>query len=1684
MIVRSFRFRRLVPTAATLVAALFAAGASAQPSFYEAEPNNNPAEANKVRGAVTIMGAFEGQDQDAFEWTVSDVDAQKRWTIELLGIPGSVTSTEIFRLAFAENGVDVLAKTKLLEINSNGIKPGRAEDLIFEPGEYYLGVARAGRSSGGYRLDVHQGRKLLLDKRAKSYDRQEASHKLKLRSEYAAFLDSPESWFQFELGDEEAGLRWQVKGQVPVGEKARGSVVDADGKTLSRVTGDNRGFLSSSDLELGPGSYFVNLPGKEGGAIRAIEVASTGPRVDAKPDVPAVSDSRPRATTSRWELAERVDLAEPFRGRFGKAKDLHYFAFSLDEPVVADVLTLRLEADTDRKVDLCLLDSQGKNLQCRRATGGVELLDLVLSAGEWGLSALGHTGNESDFTVALSSQGPIPSDSEAEPNDTAVQATGMTAEQEIHGRFAMKDEDFFSLLVTGDPQLWRFDVSGKGIVEIRYHDGAGVQSQLVRPDSGASAVSLSNLFLMPGKHHIAVKGLNGTYTLSAEALGPPHPDSELEPNDDASRAEILALGQNRFGTLESSGETDYYRFSLANDEHLRLSVEPPGDGQLHVWLDYTSKQIATQRTNGSQPAVLQGMFPPGDYQIRLGRSKPSRDRYHVKLERLPRFGCSVDCEPVQKRKIDFGDGNHPTSIADPLAVDIGLVPDADTVAAYLRLGQRVPARVRLQNKGVAPLTLELETATSDHRWSAVPAESNIALGPGETQVVALDIEVPPDAWGGQPVVISVRAFDGSGAQAETMVEIGVEGRADPVHSALAWPVPDEMLGGLNLAWSELGGNVVGVEEGSKPLAIPGVGRYMDLLVDGRVRPGVGPILEPGREVEALPITVKLAGSKPHEVVGILLNPVGRYNANQYLDEFELQLSADGTNFTTALRGRLKQLPQEQAFALEEPTPARYARLVVLTFHTGNLRQGGGVGEWKVVARPGIDISGASAWNLADPDLGGHVVWSRPVISGEWDRHILTEEKEHPSTYLLTGQSLEWAVSFQHQRAARITRFEWVDSQKVKPETRIDKVSVSVAVASPIGPWTKVAEWDRTRSPGELVLDEHVWARYVRFTYTGPKEKSRRYAPETLRIFEQPSDASYRSILGEWGDTSWPAQYELTQGLVLDADTETASGNNSRATAASLAFDQRIAGSVMLGEEEDWYKVVVPANGNTLKINLSGVPTLRTVVRLLDSSGSEVHLLEAGSQPDFRRYRAVVEPGQTYYLEVAEPPRAVVFAFDNSGSVTAFKTAIYRAVNAYAGDLLPGRDVANILPFGDSFLMSDWIGEPYILRMVLNDYDREAVSSEAEKSLFRSAKALEPRPGTKAVVMVTDAATPRFSAMWDALETVQPRVFTMRVGHADNTGLYEDLMQSWARVNDGHYDFLSTQGEMDRAFDRAATLLRQPAAYSLEASASFERDPGPGKLEIVSGDKNLGGAVALILDASGSMLKRMEGTRRIEIAKDLLSKAVTEHIPAGTPVALRVFGHKEANSCRTDLVVPMKPLDPAAVAKTLDGINAKNLAKTPIADSLAKIESDLKGAKGKRVVVLVTDGEETCDGDPAAVLQKLADRGIDLRLEIVGFAIADDDLKQQFEGWAKQGGGRYFDAGDAASLERSLAEALQVPYSVFDQNGSLVAQGTVDGEVMELDAGQYRVTIATSPPTTIEDVEVRGGQQVVLEAGGS
>lgn len=219
-----------------------------------------------------------------------------------------------------------------------------------------------------------------------------------------------------------------------------------------------------------------------------------------------------------------------------------------------------------------------------------------------------------------------------------------------------------------------------------------------------------------------------------------------------------------------------------------------------------------------------------------------------------------------------------------------------------------------------------------------------------------------------------------------------------------------------------------------------------------------------------------------------------------------------------------------------------------------------------------------------------------------------------------------------------------------------------------------------------------------------------------------------------------------------------------------------------------------------------------------------------------------------------------------------------------------------------------------------------------------------------------------------------------------------------------------------------------------------------------------GGIEIILDASGSMLKQEGGVRRIETAKKTLLNLTRNTLPGGTPFALRVFGHKEAGSCRTDLEIPLAPLDAGGVAAKIGSINAINLAKTPIAASLAASAKDMASAQGPRAVILLTDGEETCEGDPAAEIEKLRAAGVDVRVNIVGFAIGDAKLKEQFRYWARLGDGEYFDAARPEELAGAMEQALAVGFEVLNAAGQPVAEGVAGGESVELPAGTYRVRI--------------------------
>lgn len=253
--------------------------------------------------------------------------------------------------------------------------------------------------------------------------------------------------------------------------------------------------------------------------------------------------------------------------------------------------------------------------------------------------------------------------------------------------------------------------------------------------------------------------------------------------------------------------------------------------------------------------------------------------------------------------------------------------------------------------------------------------------------------------------------------------------------------------------------------------------------------------------------------------------------------------------------------------------------------------------------------------------------------------------------------------------------------------------------------------------------------------------------------------------------------------------------------------------------------------------------------------------------------------------------------------------------------------------------------------------------------------------------------------------------------------------------------------------------------SVLARAPLKVTPGkvePGLVRVTLSSRGSGsgpgpGAVEVILDASGSMLQRIGGQRRIDIAKRTLGKLTGETIPAGTPFALRVLG-RGSDSCQSELDIPFAPLDRAAAGLKLAALQAKNNARTPIGASLEKVADDLGAARGERVVILVTDGEETCGGNPARTIAKLVQSGVEVRVNIVGFAVDDDKLAATFEAWSHAGGGNYFDARDAKSLSAAFTQAVRPAFELTDAQKNVVAKGLVGGDPVRVLPGTYAVTL--------------------------
>lgn len=271
----------------------------------------------------------------------------------------------------------------------------------------------------------------------------------------------------------------------------------------------------------------------------------------------------------------------------------------------------------------------------------------------------------------------------------------------------------------------------------------------------------------------------------------------------------------------------------------------------------------------------------------------------------------------------------------------------------------------------------------------------------------------------------------------------------------------------------------------------------------------------------------------------------------------------------------------------------------------------------------------------------------------------------------------------------------------------------------------------------------------------------------------------------------------------------------------------------------------------------------------------------------------------------------------------------------------------------------------------------------------------------------------------------------------------------------------------------------PAAPTAAPAADTGSDPGTLTVRAAEGETIGAGLdnIYLIMDASGSMLARVGEVRKIDIARTAMGDLV-QNLPESSNVALRTYGRQRPDDCSdVELVTPLAPLDRGNLAAQIAAIEPINLSRTPIGSSLAQIPNDLGAVTGETLVVLMSDGEENCDGDPVAVARQLhADRP-NLRINVVGFNIAPE-LRDKLVAVATAGGGSYFDANDVAQLSAALREAIKPIYRVFDPQGNEVGSALV-GEAITLPAGDYTVLIGTGATQIEQQIDVRGQMATVV-----
>lgn len=171
---------------------------------------------------------------------------------------------------------------------------------------------------------------------------------------------------------------------------------------------------------------------------------------------------------------------------------------------------------------------------------------------------------------------------------------------------------------------------------------------------------------------------------------------------------------------------------------------------------------------------------------------------------------------------------------------------------------------------------------------------------------------------------------------------------------------------------------------------------------------------------------------------------------------------------------------------------------------------------------------------------------------------------------------------------------------------------------------------------------------------------------------------------------------------------------------------------------------------------------------------------------------------------------------------------------------------------------------------------------------------------------------------------------------------------------------------------------------------------------------------LVFDGSASMAEVSFDTSaptRIEEARAAVAQAMPQIAPVRR-VGLLTYGPGAEDSCR-GIDLRFKPVVDASepVIEAINGLEPFGL--TPLTASVIAAAKALDYQRAPGIIVLVTDGNETCGGRPCALGAELATTAQDLTVHVIGFRVVFDPFS-----WNSPEAGAFT---DGSSVARCLSE---------------------------------------------------------------